>query len=142
MESYDIPRNRRRSTSIRPPSSGAVYKRCIPSRRPECRCDSSVALGGFTRQTGENLMVTPSSVGECCFLLLRSSHTIADPSQLPIRLLTTFDDGLVCWLVRYHSPVHSCRRESSEFRVALAMRIISQQISTPGHRGRLLCYVE
>ena len=40
-------------------------------------------------------MVTPSPVGECWFLLLRSSHTIADPSQLPKRLLTTFDDGLV-----------------------------------------------
>ena len=40
-------------------------------------------------------MVTPRPVGECWFSLLRSSRTIADPSQLPKRLLTTFDDGLV-----------------------------------------------
>ena len=44
MESYDIPRNRRRSTSICPPSSGAVYKAAslaspfppAPTEPPRC----------------------------------------------------------------------------------------------------------
>ena len=96
MESYDIPRNRRRSTGICPPSSGAVYK-SVSFASPSLRLSlnplaaalydsapSRVAVRLCCRPSWlhktcwENLMVTSTSVGECYFLQIHSSRTTAD----------------------------------------------------------------
>ncbi|KAI5824558.1 hypothetical protein K523DRAFT_119283 [Schizophyllum commune Tattone D] len=113
MESCNIPRNRRKSTSIACPRV-TVYIRVSPSLPPFLRLSLNPLAAALyvsaSSRVAVRLFCRPSWL-QCWGDLMATS------SSLPIRLSLTIHVGPVCWLVLHHPPAFSCRRESYELRI-------------------------
>ena len=127
------------SIDIRPSRVGGSHMNCASLQDPQTNHGGCVCLLHSLRRVPSLTHCLPLSCHAAILPITRLARMLVSP-KVTFCTCSCFSDQH-----RAHaqwSQAHSCRRESSELRVALAMRNISQQISTPGHRGRLLCYVE